>query len=108
MTTTAPAPAKPTTNPGALSNEKIFALLSNSRTKGDYDIALDEFLASDDAVVNVREAWPLKFANKTATSMYQSFNAKTKSTVISVKKVNDDVFLLHNDRVQLIIDASRA
>lgn len=92
---------------GALDNDKITALLQNTKTKNAYGPQLLEFLESDEAAINPREAWPHLYGTKSAATLYQGFrNAAEKnnlSDTVSIRKVEDDVFILHKDRVAIAI-----
>lgn len=93
--------------------ELIAKLVANSRSRGVYPAKLDEFNSSDEAAINPREVWPVEFGGKEATSLYQGFlNAAKKhdpplNDVITVKKDGEDVFLMHNERVQAVILAAQ-
>lgn len=98
----------PTTLKGGLSTEDIAALLSSSRTRNAYAPKIIEFDDSDDAAINVREAWPTEFSAKNASTLYQGFNnalnkADPPIKHIQVKRMADDVFLLHMERVNLVL-----
>lgn len=85
--------------------ELITKLMSESRTAA-YGPRLLEFVESDEAGINPREAWPVEFKGKTATAIYQSFKGAVKKAslqdMITVIKREDDVFLMHNERVAAI------
>lgn len=95
-----------------LTDEFIAELLAGSRTKGQYKTFLDEFVASDEPVVNVKETWPV-LKDKKASAMYQSFNnAKAKlngaGEAIRVINRNDELFLMHTGRVELRLNPDSA
>lgn len=85
----------------------IDELLGSVRIKGLYEAKLNEFIASDDPAINPRESWPEFFANKTAGSMYQSFNnAKKKlngsGEAVVILRRDDEVFIMHMERVKRV------
>jgi hypothetical protein len=91
-----------------LSNDDILALLSKGRERNAYGPPLLEFCNSSEAAISVRDYWP-KFKHKTASTLYQGFNtainnASLKDTV-DVKKVEDNVYLLHKERVALALES---
>lgn len=96
-----------------LSDDFIKQLLGSSKTKGQYLTCLKEFVDSDEPIVNPREAWPLLFADKKASAMYQSFNnAKTKMNGqgenIRIINRDDEVFIMHTHRVELRLNPESA
>lgn len=95
---------------GALASDFINELMQSSRTKGTYGVSLLEFLnESDEAGINPREAWPHLYATKNAATLYQGFNNAAKKAnveaLITIRKVEEDVFILHKERVTLALTA---
>lgn len=96
-----------------MTDEFIAELLAGNKTKGQYEAHLREFADSDEAVINPREAWPLLYATKSASAMYQSFNnAKQKlngtGEPIKILARNGEIFIMHTDRVQLRLNPVEA
>lgn len=90
-----------------LSNEVIVGLMATSRTHNAYGPKLVAFDESDDAGINPAEVWPMEFGAKKPTTLYQGFrNAIEKANLkdkIEVKRSEDSVFLLHKERVQILL-----
>lgn len=90
---------------GGLPPELINTLLAKSKTRNQYGPKLVEFDASDEAAVNVVDAWP-EFAEKNTATLYQGFkNALDKTDLndmVQVRKYEDNVFLLHKERVAVL------
>lgn len=86
--------------------DMITDLMGKSRTRNQYGPKLVEFDASDEAGVNPAEAWPLDFGNKSAGTLYQGFRTAIEKNgladMISLRKQDDAVFLLHNERVRIL------
>lgn len=85
----------------ALTPEQIAELLSNTRTKGQYDGFLGQFIDSGEAGVNAMEQW-VELKGKKATTVKQGFdNAKAKNTApegadrVKVISQEGSVFLLN-------------
>lgn len=91
----------------ALSNEVIAALMGKSRTRNAYGPKLIAFDESDDAGVNPVEAWPLEFGQKKPATLYQGFRTAIEKAnlgeKIEVKRSEDSVFLLHKERVAVLM-----
>jgi hypothetical protein len=86
---------------GSLTPEQISALLGKSRTKGQYVVLTNEFLASGEVGVDVREQWP-ELKDKKATTLKQGFeNAKKNKDAsegadkIKVAGDGDGVFIIN-------------
>jgi hypothetical protein len=91
-----------------LTAEQIAGLMAKKRTKGVYEEKLNELYSdSDEAGVDVAETWPLEFAGKSATTLYQGFSNAAKKLEIddAVDIVNRDghVFILVKTRVALVL-----
>lgn len=87
----------------------IAGLMAKGRTRNAYGPRVIEFCESDEAAINPADVWPLEFGGKVASTLYQGFNtaidkAGLKDTIL-VKKVEDSVFLLHKDRVHVLMQA---
>jgi hypothetical protein len=95
-----------------LSNDKILALYSDRRQKGIYGARLGEAIESDEAAFNPREAWPLDFSKKSATTLYQGFrNAADKldkgiAEDIDVIQRDGEVYVCFKSRIALILNES--
>lgn len=92
-----------------LDNDTILALYTNRRKKGMYVERLDQaYNDSDEAGIDPAEDWPLDFANKVASTMYQGFRnaAETLGIEDKVEIMNRDghVFILFTDRVNVILN----
>lgn len=71
----------------ALTAEQISALLSGSRSKGQYNTYLEQFLESGEGGVCVNDEWA-DLAGKSASTLKQGFeNAKAKSENENAKMV---------------------
>jgi hypothetical protein len=88
-----------------LSSEQIDELMASSRTRNAYAPRLVEFCDSDEAAVNPADVWP-EFKAKKASTLYQGFNNAVKKgqleDTILVKLWNENVFLLHKERVAIV------
>jgi hypothetical protein len=89
-----------------LTIDEVNDLLANTKTKGAYRQAVEDFIDSDEIAVNPAETWPELFGNKTATAMYQSFNNAIQkmngaAEQVELRKREDAVYLLHKGRIQL-------
>lgn len=86
-----------------LPSELIDELLAGRRVKGAYGKALVDFMEhSDELGVNPRDAWPLEFGTKSASSMYQSFRTSAKNAGIldqlTIMQSDDELYIIHNGR----------
>lgn len=90
-----------------LDASKIGELLAGTRTRNQYGPLLMEFMESDEAAINPAETWPL-LKDKKPSSLYQGFrNAADKAGIsdeILVKLSDDNVFILHKERVRLVME----
>lgn len=84
-----------------LDPQVIAALLSKSRTKGQYVERINEFLANGEAGISVSEQWP-DMSGKNASTLKQGFdNAKDHKEAadgadqIKVVKSDEGVFLIN-------------
>lgn len=90
----------------ALTAEQVKAIYAKRRTKGQYNGMLDEFLASGDNGVSVKEEWATQLGEKKATTLKQGFeNAKDRkdapegSDLVDVIVDGEDVFLINRNIV---------
>lgn len=85
-----------------LTPAQVAELLGKSRTRNAYGDPLTTFVDSDEAAISVKDSFPM-FAQKNVMTLYQGFrNAADKaqlSDTVSVKKIENDVYLFHNERV---------
>lgn len=92
-----------------LSNDELATLLGKTRTKNMYGPKLLEFVASDEAAINPRDCWPVEFGNAKVENLYQGFNNAKKTAklenVVEVRRSEDNIFILHTERVNLSIQA---
>jgi hypothetical protein len=97
-----------------LSSDLIADLMANSRTRNAYGPKLVEFCNSDEAAINPAEAWPTEFGGKKTTTLYQGFrlaadkadllySAEKPDAPLLVKLSDDNVFILHRERVELMM-----
>lgn len=90
-----------------LTSDMVANLMANTRTKNAYGPPLVEFCESDEAAINPVEVWPALFSGKKASTLYQGFrNAAEKADLtdtILVKMTDDTVFLLHKERVTILL-----
>src|SRR3569833_221244 len=92
-----------------LSNDDILALISKTRTRNQYEPKAVDFLASDEAAISVKDVWPVEFAAKNPSTLYQGFlNASKKLTdeqrsLLLVKQHADNVFLLNKSKLALLL-----
>lgn len=90
-----------------LTSDKVAELMANSRQRNAYGPKLIEFCESDEAAVNPSETWPVEFAGKKASTMYQGFrNAAEKAGLqdtILIKLSDDAVYILHKGRVSVLM-----
>jgi len=103
-----------------LSPEQIRSIYAKRRTKGLYNELLEQFMASGENGVSVREQWPTQFTwdaekeegerGKQATTLKQGFeNAKDRkdapegSELIDVIVDGDEVYLIN--RAQMDVEA---
>lgn len=89
-----------------LDKDFINSLLAD--TRGKYKMKLQEFIASDEPVVNPREAWPTMFGEANSSAMYQSFNLAIKSLNgdagnIVLKQRDGELYILHTGRAALFV-----
>lgn len=84
-----------------LTAEQIQALLGKTRSKGVYTTRLNEFVASGDMGISVKETW-VEYRDKQANTLKQGFEgAKEKkeaaegSDQVKVIKQDEDVFLIN-------------
>ena len=84
-----------------LTSEQVAALLSKTRTKGQYIVRLNEFIDSGDMGVEVGEQW-VEFRDKKGTTLKQGFdNAKDHKEIhegadnIQVIKQDEKVYLVN-------------
>jgi len=89
-----------------LTPEQIDALLSKTRTKGEYVVSLNEFLSSGEAGVCVNDQWK-QMGGKKATTLKQGFEAaKDKKEAndgadkVIVKTDEEKVYLINLALVQ--------
>lgn len=94
-----------------LSSDMVAELMANSRGRNQYGPKLLAFAESDEAAINPAEVWPLDFAGKKATTLYQGFRLAAEKAglgapdgPILIKQSDDNVFLLHNDRVSVMLN----
>lgn len=87
----------------------IANLMATSRTRNAYGPKLVEFDNSDEAAINPAEAWPIDFGGKKTSTLYQGFRLAIEKAdlkdKITVKLSDDSVFLLHNERVHILLAA---
>lgn len=92
---------------GALPPEVIAELMGKARTRNAYGPKLVAFDESDDAGINPAEVWPVEFGQKKPATLLQGFRtAITKANLqdkIEVKLSDDNVFLLHKERVAVVL-----
>lgn len=90
-----------------LSSDLINSLMANTRQRNAYGPKLVEFCESDEAAIDPAEVWPVEFGGKKATTLYQGFrNAAEKaelSDTVLIKQYDDHVFILHKDRVAIVL-----
>jgi len=90
-----------------LSADFISDLMAKGRTKNTYGPKLVEFIESDEAAINPAEVWPIEFSKKEASTLYQGFLGAAKkgelTDTIMVKQSDGHVFLLHKERVNLLL-----
>lgn len=93
-----------------LPDEFINELMATSRSRNVYGPKLLDFCESDEAAINPAEVWPIEFGNKKATTLYQGFrNAAEKADlqeVVMIKQSDDAVFILHKERVSVLMAAN--
>jgi hypothetical protein len=86
-----------------LSPELIAKLMASGRNRNFYGPKLLEFVESDEAGIAVKEVWPVEMSEKEASTIYQGFNLAAKKAnldeTVIVKRLDDQVFLLHKERV---------
>jgi hypothetical protein len=92
-----------------LSISEVRDLLSKGKSRNIYGPCVLEFINSDEAGVNPREAWPINFETTKASAMYQSFNKAVKDAnledVVQVKQHDSECFLIHKERYALAVAA---
>ena len=90
----------------------IKSLMAQSRSRDTYGPKLLEFVESDEAGINPRDVWPLEFGEKKSSALYQGFNTAVKSAklgeVVRVLQRDDNVFLLHNERMRVMVERAEA
>lgn len=94
-----------------LSTAEIQALYAKRRVKGLYDDCLAELLTkSDEAGVNVVDAWPTFFTGKNSTTLAQGFTSAAKKAEVTDKVdiINTDgvVYIMVKDRLELDDEAT--
>lgn len=93
-----------------LPSDLITSLMAKSRQHNAYGPKLLEFVNSDEAAINPAETWPLEFSGKKATTLYQGFRTAAEKANLSdqilIKQSDDNVFLLHKERVTLVLEAT--
>lgn len=93
-----------------ISAELITSLMANGRSRNSYGPKLMEFYNSDEPAINVAEVWPLEFAQKEASALYQGFLTAAKKAGIQdnliIKRSEDNVFILHKERVAGLLNPS--
>lgn len=94
-----------------LSKDFLTELASKSRSKNVYGPKLLTWINdSDEAGIDVQEVWPMEFAAKKPTALYQGFLNAVKSAdlegLVQVKNFDGKVYLLHKERVALITGES--
>lgn len=101
-------------NKMGLSAEQIQALLGKTRTKGDYIVKLNEFLAGDQDGVCVNDTW-VEMKDKKATTLKQGFeNAKDHKDAgegaefVKVIADNEQVYLINLAKAGLVADEEQA
>lgn len=92
-----------------LDPDLITSLMSKGRQRNAYGPKLMEWIEnSDEAAINPKEVWPLEFGQKNASTLYQGFMTAIKNAdltnLVLVKKVEEDIFLLHKERVELLLN----
>lgn len=90
---------------GGLTPEQIQALMSGTKTKGQYVLRLNEFVASGEGGIAVAEQWPLDYgptAEKKIDTVKQGFenaknskNAHADAEHVRVIKNDEQVFLVN-------------
>lgn len=95
-----------------LQADVISQLMAKSRSKNTYGPKLVEFNDSDEAAINPADVWPIEFGKKEASTVYQGFLAAIKKAdlteVIMVKQSDGNVFLLHKERVGVLLTEAAA
>jgi len=85
--------------------DEIFGVMSQTRTKGGYIPVIQAFEDSDEAMINVKDNFPL-IADKNATTIYQGLtNAINKlglDETVKVKKLGEVVYLAHTERLEIL------
>jgi len=93
-----------------LPDQFINELMANTRSRNVYGPKLVEFCESDEAAINPAEVWPVEFAGKKASTLYQGFRTAAEKADISdlvlIKQSDDSVFILHKERVALVMAAA--
>jgi hypothetical protein len=91
-----------------LPTELIAELMASGRKRNAYGPKLlDWYSNSDEPAINVREVWALEFGKAKATTLYQGFMLAAKAAEIQdniiVKRLEDEVFLLHKERCAVAV-----
>jgi len=88
-----------------LDNSKIEDLIAGSRTRNQYTPKIDDFLASDEKAISVRENWPVEFKTKKGSALYQGFITAVKTSklqdTVRVLKREEEVFLVNREKFEL-------
>lgn len=87
-----------------ISNDLLNDILGKSRGRNQYGPYALKFLESDEPAINVAETWPI-FAKKKPATLMQGFRTAVEKAnlvdVVQVKLYNENVFLLHKERVEI-------
>lgn len=90
-----------------MTEDQIRELLGKSRGRNTYGPKLVEFMESDEAAINPKDAWPAELSNKSASALYQSFRqAAEKAGVadqLQISQVGGEVFILHKEKVAVVL-----
>jgi hypothetical protein len=93
-----------------ISADLISDLMAKGRSKNVYGPKFAEWFESDEAAINPAEVWPLEFGRKEASTIYQGFLGAAKKAnlqdAVMIKQSDGAVFLLHKERVNLLLTAS--
>jgi hypothetical protein len=88
-----------------LSPDLVAKLLSEGRSRNQYQPRLEQFMNSDEPGVDPRAEWA-EFAGKKATTLYQGFRTAAEAAGILdeliIRKVENDLFILHKARAAAV------
>lgn len=92
---------------GVLDTDAIKNLMGKSRARNAYGPKLMIFVESDDAAIDPAVVWPVEFAEKKDSTLYQGFNTAIKKAELEgiVKAMASDgkVYLMHLERCGMTV-----